>query len=115
MFRFYYPFILYYPSILHYPSIFYYPSTLYYPSIFDYPSTLHLILHYCPSIILDLTCYQYLMANISYITVPRRRVDLSDPADSPSGSRFMPDSPTPEPQPMRAWSDKTREAFDKYL
>jgi hypothetical protein len=42
------------------------------------------------------------MVNISYVAVLRRRVDLSDPADSPSGSRFMPDSPTPEPQPVRA-------------
>jgi hypothetical protein len=41
------------------------------------------------------------MVNISYITIPRRRIDLSDPADSPSGSRFMPDSLTPEPQPIK--------------
>jgi hypothetical protein len=73
---------------------------LHYPSIFHYPFTFHLIL-YCPSIILDLTCYQYLMVNISYVTIPYRRMDLSDPADSPSNSRFMPDSPTPEPQPVR--------------
>jgi hypothetical protein len=55
------------------------------------------------------------MVNISYVIVPRRKMDLSNPADSPSGSCFMPDHPTPEPQPVKAWPDKTREAFDKYL
>jgi hypothetical protein len=55
------------------------------------------------------------MVNISYIIVPHRKIDLSNPIDSPSGSCFMPDSPTPEPLPVRAWPDKTREAFDKYF
>jgi hypothetical protein len=55
------------------------------------------------------------MVNISYITIPRRRIDLSNPADSPSNSCFMPDSLTPKPQPMRVWPNKTRETFDKYF
>jgi hypothetical protein len=55
------------------------------------------------------------MVNISYIIIPRRKIDLSDPADSPSSSCFVPDSPTPESQPIIIWPDKTREVFDKYL
>jgi hypothetical protein len=56
------------------------------------------------------------MVNINYVTIPRRKIDLSDPADSPSSFCFMPSSPPPQLdealQPVKAWPENTRQAFD---
>src|SRR6187402_3095801 len=59
------------------------------------------------------------MASVFYAATTFKLLDLSDPTATPSGARFMPSSPPPEPSgdnpPIEAWSEDLDREFAAHL